>query len=50
MSTEEILGYIAIAGVVGFIVWRVFVSKSKEPSSGGGGSWRDDKYPNQDKK
>ena len=36
----EILGYIIIAGVVGFVAWRIYDGRSKKSSgsgTGGGG-------------
>ena len=46
----EILAVVGVVAVVGFIGYRVWVAKNKTPSSGGGANWKDDKYPNQDKK
>ena len=31
----EILGYIIIAGVVGFVAWRIYVERSKKASGSG---------------
>ena len=51
MTGMEIAGWAALAVFVVFIGYRV--KKAKEPNpptSGGGPSWQNGKYPNQDKK
>jgi len=45
---QSIIGGIIVTAVVYFIVHQV--RKDKASGTGGGGSWKDDKYPNQDKK
>lgn len=45
----EMLAYGAIVVFVAFIGYKVYAAKKNKPS-GGGGSWMNDKYPNQDKK
>lgn len=50
MGIEEMVGWGALGLFVLFIGWRVAATRNKTPTSGsGGGSWKNDKYPGQDK-